>query len=174
MERLDRLARIGLLFIQIVLGYEWLHGGLEKIETGGGFVKGLPQTLARFAEKNPYPWMKDFLLGPATAGASFFGNLVQWGEVLAGLGLIAGALYLLFLAGRLNGLLQRVAGILVGIALLGGMTMNAFFYLAAGHTSPSTSGINLVMFFSQLALLGYWVAVVLQPVGGLALQRRPA
>ncbi len=174
MERLDRVARIGLLFIQIVLGYEWLNSGLGKIGTGGGFVNRLPETLARFAEKNPYPWMKGFLLGPATGGASFFGNLVQWGEVLAGLGLIAGALYLLFLAGRLNGVLQRVAGILVGIALLGGMTLNAVFYLAAGHTSPSTAGINLVMFFSQLALLGYWVTVAFQPVGGPALWRRPA
>jgi len=54
------------------------------------------------------------------------------------------------------------------------MTMNAFFGLAAGHTSPSTSGINLVMFFSQLMLLGFWIGVILQPVEELTLQRRPA
>lgn len=171
---MDRLARIWLLLIQIVIGYEWLHGGLEKLETGGKFVAGLPQTLARFAEKNPYPWMKAFLTGPATTSATLFGNLVQWGELLTGLGLIAGALYLLFLAPRLNGVLRRVAGILVAIALLGGMTMNAFFGLAAGHTSPSTSGINLVMFFSQVMLLGFWIGVILQPVEELVLQRRPA
>lgn len=94
--------------------------------------------------------------------------------MLAGLGLIAGALYLLFLAHRLNGVLRRIAGILVAIALLGGMTMNAFFGLAAGYTSPSTSGINLVMFFSQLMLMGFWIGVILQPVEELTLQRRPA
>lgn len=171
---MERLARIWLLVIQMVIGYEWLRGGLEKLETGGRFVQALPQTLARFAEKNPYPWMKAFLTGPATANAALFGNLVQWGEVLAGLGLIAGALYLLFLAGRLNGLLRRIAGILVAIALLGGMTMNAVFGLAAGHTSPSTYGINLVMFFSQLALLGFWVGVIVESVERLTLVRRTA
>ncbi len=171
---MDRRAHIWLLLIQIVLGYEWLRGGLEKLETGGGFVKGLPQVLARFAEKNPYPWMKAFLTGPATANATLFGNLVQWGEVLTGLGLIAGALYLLFLAPRLSGVLRRVAGILVAIALLGGMTMNAFFGLAAGHTSPSTSGINLVMFFSQVMLLGFWIEVILQRVEEPGLRRLPA
>lgn len=171
---MDRLARIWLLLIQIVIGYEWLHGGLEKLETGGRFVAGLPQTLARFAEKNPYPWMKAFLTGPATANATLFGNLVQWGELLVGLGLIAGALYLLFLAPRWNGVLRRVAGILVAIALLGGMTMNAFFGLAAGHTSPSTSGINLVMFFSQVMLLGFWISVILQPVEERVLRQRLA
>ncbi|MCS6963442.1 hypothetical protein [Thermoflexus sp.] len=171
---MDRLARVWLLLIQIVLGYEWLSSGLRKLETGGQFVAGLPQTLARFAEKNPYPWMKAFLTGPATANATLFGNLVPWGEVLAGLGLIAGALYLLFLAHRLNGVLRRVAGILVAIALLGGMTMNAIFGLAAGHTSPSTAGLNLVMFFSQAMLLGFWIGVILQPVEEIALRRRPA
>lgn len=74
---MERLARIWLLLIQMVIGYEWLRGGLEKLETGGGFVEGLPQTLARFAEKNPYPWMKAFLTRPATANAALFGNLVQ-------------------------------------------------------------------------------------------------
>ena len=44
-------------------------------------------------------------------------------------------------------------GMLAPVGALGGMVMNAIYYLAAGHTSASTAGINLMMIGAQLAII---------------------
>jgi uncharacterized membrane protein YphA (DoxX/SURF4 family) len=44
-------------------------------------------------------------------------------------------------------------GILTRLGAFGGIVMNMVFYLAAGHTSPSTAGINVVMIGAQLAMI---------------------
>jgi uncharacterized membrane protein YphA (DoxX/SURF4 family) len=49
--------------------------------------------------------------------------------------------------------LSLLLGLLTRIGALGGIIPSAIFYLAAGHTSPSTAGINLVMIGAQLGMM---------------------
>jgi hypothetical protein len=166
---------LAVILIQVIFGFEWLRAGWEKIE-GGVFVPNLPKTFAAFADKNPYPWMKSFLTGAATANATLFGQLVQWGELLAGIALILGAAYSLYVAlsGEVNPLLVRVEEVLVALALLGGMIMNAVFWFAAAHMNPSTDSVNFVMFFTQLVILGYHLRVLTLPEEQLKVVYAPA
>jgi len=133
-----------------VLGYEWIVGGVEKIR--GGFAAGLAPTLARFAEKNPFSRVAAWLREDATANAEVLGHTVAWGEALAGVAMLAAAVILLT-GWRRGGRVRRFAAWAVCAALVGGMLMNAAFFLAAGHTSPSTHGVNMVMFWVQAGLL---------------------
>lgn len=132
--------------LQLILGYEWLTAGWEKI-MGGQFISGLPKNLESFASKNPHGWYKNFLLGFATDNATLFGYLVQWGEFLAGVGLIAGALVIILSKKELLTKIFLEISVAAGI---GGALMNAFFYFAAGWTSPSTHGVNMIMFWAHL------------------------
>ncbi|MEK7105440.1 MAG: hypothetical protein AAB865_02030 [Patescibacteria group bacterium] len=142
-------ALCGLYAIQAVIGYEWLHGGLGKIE-GGTFATGLGKTLGVFAANNPLPWMKQFLLGGATENALALGYAIEWGELAVGVALIA-SLVIFWLSRSVQ--LETWARAILVLALVGGMFMSATFYFAAGWMSPSTAGVNMIMFWVQAALL---------------------
>lgn len=143
-----------ILLVQLVLAYEWLHGGWEKLQ-GGVFVSGIVKTLARFEEGNPNAWYVHSLLQTAKDAPRLFGQLVQWGELSVGMGLFASVVACLFFSQNLA--LRRPIAIITILALVGGLWMNANFYFAAGWTSASTSGLNVLMFWVQLSLLIFWI-----------------
>lgn len=132
-----------LYLIFVVLGFIFLRSSFGKI-TGGVFVSGLGETLGKFASKNPYPWYKSFLENTAIPNATIFGQLTMWGEVFAGLAIFLSAIILLVKPGSKMVYTLLLSGLLVGVFL------NGIFWLAAGHTSPSTDGLNLVMFAVEL------------------------
>ena len=72
--------------VQTILAYEWLSGGIEKIH-GGQFVSNIGKTLSRFENGNPHEWYVDSVVQTAKNAPALFGQLVQWGELLAGIGL---------------------------------------------------------------------------------------
>lgn len=155
-DKLDEkaLLLIGVLGTQMVLAYEWWSAGLEKVSSPE-FVEGIAGTLAYFASGNPFPWYKEFLLGFATENATAFAQAVEWSQVGIALALFASGAayaYLKDASQRRNALVISVA------ALLGGMLMNANFYLAAGWTGPGTHGINVVMFWTQAILAYVWIS----------------
>ncbi|MBU1131750.1 hypothetical protein KKC32_00650 [Patescibacteria group bacterium] len=135
--------------IQILFGYEWFFGGWEKI-MGKKFVEELPGTLGFFASKNPCGWIKSFLEGFAINNASLIGYSVMWGELLIGIILVAAGLYFIF---SKKDVWLRIFVRLSVIACVGGALMNGVFYLAAGWSSPSTSGINVIMFWTQIIFI---------------------
>jgi thiosulfate dehydrogenase [quinone] large subunit len=141
-----------LLVAQMILGYEWVMGGIEKI-LKPEFVPGMGKTLEYFASKNPHEWFVFSILSFAQSHSVAFGQLVQWGELVAGIGLVLAAVWAFFnklSKGRV------VISVLCLIALIGGLLMNAAFYFAAGWTGPGTAGLNVVMFWLQVVLMGYW------------------
>jgi hypothetical protein len=83
------ILRVGL---QLALGYEWLVSGLDKLLYGrfpdalGGLLAGV---LRGGTIPAPFAAMLRSVVLPH---AALFGWLVEWGETLAGLGLIAAAL----------------------------------------------------------------------------------
>lgn len=139
--------------VQTVLAYEWISGGLGKMY-GGQFVSTIEKTLGRFENGNPYAWYVNSVLRIAKNSPEAFGQLVQWGELLAGIGVVVAILvYGLSTQSQWKNM-ARYAAI---VSLLGGAFMNGNFYYAAGWTSPSTGGLNIVMFWIQVVLILFWV-----------------
>lgn len=129
----------GILWILIAFGLEFLRSSYGKI-AGGKFVGGLGSTLKIFANKNPNEWYKNFLNSWAIPNSSMLGNLIMWGELLSGIAMIVGSIYLLLNKGK-----GRFAQFILMLGLIGGAFLNLNFYFAAGWTSPSTEGLNLLM-----------------------------
>lgn len=133
-----------LYLIFAILGFIFLRSGYGKF-AGGTFVATLGETLEKMASKNPYPFYKDFLTNTAIPNAQTFAQLTMWGELFAGMVLLTVPISLLVIKNP-----TKLAYILLGAGFLTGAFLNATFWLAAGHTSPSADGLNLVMFFSQI------------------------
>lgn len=135
--------------IRLFVGWEWLDAGLHKfqdpkwMETGasirGYWERSLGlQTVAPGAPAPKpsitYDWWTDVIAGLYNGNAhTWFAKVIVFGEILAGLGLIAGAL--------------------VGIAAFGGILMNVSFLL-----SGSTSTNPIMLLLGIAILLGWKVA----------------
>jgi len=82
---------------QILIGYEWLLAGGDKLLLGG-FPAQLGKLLLPIVGGGQIPgFFASLLLGLVVPNAVLFGYLIEWGETLAGLGLVtAGLLELLY------------------------------------------------------------------------------
>src|SRR6266496_1165327 len=83
-EAQGRLALKALLFVQILIGYEWFTSGLTKI-VDGGFPSGLAGELRGDAAGDSH-WYASFLRGSVIPNATAFGYLIEIGELLVGIG----------------------------------------------------------------------------------------
>ena len=90
----SRLPLIGLLAIQVLVGYEWLMSGVTKV-VRGDFPSGLADELREKSE-GLSGWYKSFLDGTVMPNASGFGYAIEAGELLVGVALIGAALVWLF------------------------------------------------------------------------------
>lgn len=126
------------LILRLYLGYTWLMAGIGKVtsdawtgENAGAAVKGFMGGAIALAEDGDvagwYAWFLENLVIP---NAVVFSYMVAWGEVLIGLGLIA--------------------GLLTGIAAFFGAMMNMSFLLAGTVSS------NPVMFMIAVLLIMAW------------------
>lgn len=147
-------AEKALTLILLVNSLIWARSAYGKLTTGA-FVNGLGGTLDKFASKNPYPPVKDFLQNVAIPNSTVFGQLTLWGEVTVAVISTLGAVYLLL--NRKNN--KVVVWALMG-SLMGGVFLNLVFWFSAGWTSSSTDSLNLLMFFVQLFGLGYLVRLL--------------
>jgi len=87
---------IALAGFQMLIGYEWLLAGGDKLLLGG-FPAQLGKLLLTIVDGSQLPGFFAFLLRELVVpNAVLFGYLIEWGETLAGLGLVtAGLLTLL-------------------------------------------------------------------------------
>lgn len=86
----SRLPLVALLLVQIFIGYEWFMSGLTKIYRGG-FPSGLAKELTEKSRGAP-GWYKSFLDGSIIPNATPFGYVIEIGELLIGVALIAAAI----------------------------------------------------------------------------------
>jgi len=129
-----RIPLLGLLAIQILIGYEWLMSGLTKV-VRGGFPSGLADELAEKSEGTA-SWYVSFLDSVVIPNASTFGVLIILGELAVGAALIAAAALWAFRWERLDtGGRTAVLGATAASAL-GGIFMNVNFHLANGSAHP--------------------------------------
>ncbi len=130
----SRLPLAGLLLIQAFIGYEWFMSGLTKV-VDGGFPSGLAKELRGDAAGDAH-WYASFLRGSVIPNATAFGYLIEIGELLVGIGLIAAAAVWFFRWERLPDS-GRVAVLAVtALSALGGIAMAINFHLASGAPHP--------------------------------------
>ena len=140
-----------LLWVLLIISFIFLRSSYGKL-VGNTFVQNLGKTLEKFASENPYPWFKGFLQGTAMPNSEIFGILTMYGEVFAGLAILITSFY--YLANQKN---SSLLNLLLLLGLLVGAFLNGIFWLAAGWTSTSTDGLNLLMFVLQVIGIIYLV-----------------
>ncbi len=111
--------------LRIFFGYYFLFDGLGKLSSGFTRPGVLEKRLSSWANDAAFAWYKPFLQGLAIPHHQLFAQLVTWGMILAGLGLLVG-------------LLTRPAA-------LGGILMTLNFFLAKGGGSPATTSDQAFM-----------------------------
>ncbi len=130
----SRLSLVGLLLVQLLLGYEWLMSGLTKI-VRGGFPSGLAAELREKSE-GASGWYKSFLDGSVIPHASTFGYLIEIGELMVGLALVAAALVWLLRWDRLPNSGRVTVLVATALASLAAIFMAVNFHLANGAPHP--------------------------------------
>jgi uncharacterized membrane protein YphA (DoxX/SURF4 family) len=108
---------IGLLAVEMVIGYEWFVSGLVKF-VRGGFPAG------------------SFLESAIIPNAPFFGYAIEISEILAGVALIAGPLVWLFAWDRISDRMRLVVLFFIAAAAIGGAFLAINLHLANGASHP--------------------------------------
>jgi hypothetical protein len=125
---------VGLLAVQVFLGYEWFMSGVAKV-LAGDFAGGLASTLSDQTKDLSGPY-KSFLDSVVISNGQTFGYLVMAGEIALGVILIGSALLWmtrwshLSFAGR-----QLILGLIV-LSRVVAIFMNVNFHLAGGANHP--------------------------------------
>ncbi len=177
--RASRIPLIGLLLVQLFVGYEWFMSGLTKIYRGG-FPGGLAKELSD-KSTGAAQWYKSFLDGSIIPNANAFGYLIEIGELLVGAALIAAAIVWLLRFERLpRGGRQAVLATTV-LASLASIFMAVNFHLANGAPHPwlipkdgfdESVDLDTLLPLIQLVLIGVSVAYWRLERGGKPLGRR--
>lgn len=150
-------ANVGwLILIQWAVAIEWLMSGWGKF-ADDKFMLGFEKTVGAFAAKTPHSFYADFLNNTVAANADLFANLVRTGELLIGVALVVFGVYYLT-----QKKLDPIYRSILVVALICGAFLNLNFYLAAGWSSPSTAGINVLMGLVQLILAGFYAKTLVK------------
>ena len=162
-----RLPLTGLLFVQLLIGYEWFMSGLTKT-VRGDFSSGLADELTEKSE-GIGGWYGSFLDGTVIPNASAFGYMIEIGELVIGVALVAAGLLWLLRWERLTSAGRRAVLIATMLAALGGIFMNVNFHLANASAHPwlvpgdgFDEGVDLdsLMPALQLVLIGVSVGLL--------------
>jgi thiosulfate dehydrogenase [quinone] large subunit len=122
----------GLAAVQIVLAYEWLLSGINKI-LNPNFTLQLGATLQQNISGNPYGWYSGLLRAVVLPHAGTFGILTELGEVSIGLTLLGSALLWLR---RPHSRLAVIAGKVACLALAGAILLPLNFFFMSGDPVP--------------------------------------
>ncbi len=127
-------ALVGLLLVQLVVGYEWLVSGLSKL-IRGDFPGGLADELREKSE-GAAGWYRSFLDGAVIPNADAFGYLIEVSELVTGLALIGASLVWLLARERLPRRGCAAVLLATAVAALAGIVMAVNFHLANGGAQP--------------------------------------
>jgi hypothetical protein len=125
---------IGLLVVEMVIGYEWLISGLDKF-VRGDFPAGLADELLEKSAGTSH-WYGGFLKSAVIPYARIFGYAVETSELLAGIALIAGPLIWLFAWDRVSDRSRRAVLFFTAAAAIGGALLAINLHLANGASHP--------------------------------------
>lgn len=129
---------IGLCAVQLVLAYEWLISGTNKL-LDSNFTAQLASNLRQNMNGNPYGWYVTFLRQIVLPHASLFGVLTELGELAVGITLVAGAV---LWWRQPRGRLAVYAGGAACLALVGAVFMPLNFFFMSGSPLPWINPAN--------------------------------
>jgi uncharacterized membrane protein YphA (DoxX/SURF4 family) len=161
----SRIPLIGLLLIQLFVGYEWFDSGVTKI-VRGGFPGGLAANLHDRVKSAP-GWYRSFVDGSIIPNSVGFGYLIEIGELLAGLALIVAALVWLLRWERLPDRGRLTVLATTTVAAAAGTLMAVNFHIANSGTHPwvipksgfdESVDLDSLLPVIQLVLIGVSVA----------------
>jgi hypothetical protein len=125
---------IGLLLVEMIIGYEWFISGLVKF-VRGDFPAGLANELLK-KSAGTSEWYGGFLKGAAMPFAEPFGYAIETSELLAGVALIAGPLIWLFAWDRVPDGIRRAVLLSTATAAIGAALLAINLHLANGASHP--------------------------------------
>jgi len=168
------VSLIGLLIVQMIIGYEWLLSGIAKF-AAGDFASGLADELAaKTAEAAG--WYASFLNGIVVPNGIAFGYLIETAEVLAGIALIIGPLLWIFAWDRVSDRMRSTVLFLMIAAAIGGVFMALNFHVANAGNHPWVlpdsgfdEGIDVDLVLSGIQIV--IVAVQIFALNGLRRER---
>ncbi len=129
-----REALVGLLLVQLVVGYEWFASGVSKL-IRGDFSGGLAGELREKSE-GAAGWYGSFLDSAVIPHAHTFGYLIEIGEIVTGLALMGAALAWLLARGRLRRRGCAVVHLTTAAGAVAAIVMAVNFHLANGRAQP--------------------------------------
>ena len=128
------LSMIGLLVVEMVIGYEWFVSGLVKF-VRGGFPAGLADELLEKSEGTA-GWYRSVLESVVIPNAEPFGYAIEISELLAGIALIAGPLIWLFAWTRISDRARTAVLLSTAVAAIGGAFLAINLHFANGASHP--------------------------------------
>ena len=128
------LSMIGLLVVEMVIGYEWFISGLVKF-IRGDFPSGLAAELLE-KSKGVAAWYGSFLQTAVIPNAVLFGYAIEISELLAGIALIAGPLIWLFAWERVSDRVRWAVLFSIAVSAIGGAFLAINLHLANGASHP--------------------------------------
>lgn len=128
------VSMVGLLAVQIIIGYEWLVSGLDKI-VQGNFPAGLADELLE-KSAGTQAWYRAFLERTVIPNARLFGYAIETSELLAGVTLIGGALVWLLAWDRVSDRLREGVLLATAAAAIGGAFLAINLHFANGAAHP--------------------------------------
>lgn len=125
---------VGLLTVQLVIGYEWFISGFTKLWRGG-FAAGLTSELRdkSLGITGGPRWFLDRVVIPHGWA---FGWFVLTAELAAGVALIGAAAVFLARRHELRASTRQILLALTALASIGGILLNISLHLADGATQP--------------------------------------
>jgi hypothetical protein len=129
-----REALVGLLLVQLAVGYEWFASGLSKL-IRGDFPGGLADELREKSE-GAAGWYRSFLDGAVIPHSRAFGYLIEIGELVTGVALMGAALAWLLAGRRLRRRGSAAVLLATAAAAVAGIVMAVNFHLASGGSQP--------------------------------------
>jgi uncharacterized membrane protein YphA (DoxX/SURF4 family) len=160
------LSMIGLLLVEMIIGYEWFISGFDKFLQGGfpaGLAAALQEKTAKTAE-----WYGGFLKSAVIPNARIVGYAVEASELLAGIALIGGPLIWLFAWDRVSDRVRRAVLFFTAAAAVGGafLAVNLHFANGAGHPwlipdAAFDEGIDLDIVLPAIQIVIATVSIVL-------------
>ena len=128
------LSMIGLLIVEMIIGYEWLISGLVKL-IRGDFPSGLAATLLEKLPKIP-AWYGSFLSRAVIPNATYFGYAIEIAELLAGVVLLVGPVIALFAWERVPHRIRKAVLFFTAVATIGGAFLAINFPVANAASHP--------------------------------------
>ena len=128
------LSMVGLLLVEMIIGYEWLVSGVAKF-VRGGFPSGLADELITKSVGAP-EWYRSLIISVFIPNAEVFGYLIMISAVLAGVALLVGPFIWLCAWDRVSDRVRKVVLFFTAVAAIGATYLAINVHLANGASHP--------------------------------------